>query len=143
MATKDVIQATKTGRRTTGGDSEFHLWRIRHSLTQISCASLFDVAHTTIQRWDANEHAAPSLLEPALAYHTLMRAEILDVLRPELDVRDRIGLQGDNLAGLDWDDLILELGLDVRNHPLASFIEVLSPSQRAAVLYGIKHGLWR
>lgn len=141
MATKHAIQKTKTGRRTTGDDSEFHLWRVRHHLTQADCTNLFGVCDTTIQRWDAHEHAAPALLEPVLAYHSIMRAEI-DELKDVWDRRDRMGFQEGDLKGLDFDALLQELARDARNYDLVNNMKLLGLGGQAAVLYGIEHGLW-
>ncbi len=143
MGTTKVYQSPKAGRRTTGEDSLFHGWRVHHHMTQSECARLLGVTATTIQRWDAHEHAAPAVLEPALLYHDIMLDEI-DELRDAWDYLDRYMLFEMDLVGLELvESVIAELAKDMRSAVLVQNIKGLGATATRALLYGIKHGLFR
>ncbi len=125
MAQKGVPQSAK-GNRATSGISDFHDWRIELKLTQFDASQLLGVTASTTQRWDAHPGAAPTLLEPAMAYHEIMRAEVKRISESWLD---------DNITREQF----------AKGYPDAATeanIELLGVTQMLAVEYGLKHKLF-
>lgn len=135
-----VLQRTQTGRASSG-TSDFHVWRVRHALTQGDAAELLGVNPSTAQRWDAYPEKAPAVLEHALGLHDLLRAEVA-AYRHALDAHELLALRECGRI-TTIDGLVMKLRHD---STVAAMVENLagttSPARKAAILYGIKHGLF-